>query len=313
MNDRFLISLGDDFLVKAEEDENGDKFLYLHASSEAKDSQNETILQKALQNSKDYFLREGVISYDHLYKSVDKDGRVKINPAYVIGEPVEVKFCEDDKKNTFVKAKMYLDAPNDKEKENFAAEAFRLAKSKSSRLRASVGGRILERDKNDPNIITRVIWDDLAITLKPVNKALNGVSVIPLEEFAKSFNFQKIDKAVAEDAEFEKAKEFGYDLNDKYDRVGWQELKKAMEATSAQTDTAYTGGRALVTGGTKGNRQGMMKELATNIVNGTIKSAKQVDDFFTSKGFEIDEDTKKQIYQKIAAFIKRLAKTRKTK
>lgn len=308
-NDRFLLTLNENFLIKAEENEAGDKFLFLHASCEAEDEQKEVVLQKALQESVDYFLREGVVSYDHLFKSVDDNGRVKINPEYVIGEPVDVKFTNKHDNSTFVKARIYYDEDNS---EALANSAYRLAKSKSSRLRASVGGRILERDKNNKNIIKRVLWDDIAITLKPVNKSLNGISVIPLEVFAKSFNgvlempdlqidFSKI--------EMEKAMSFGYDLTDRIDRLAWEQLKKALEATSQVTDTNFSGGRALQAGGLGSpHRKQIFRKLAKGIMNGIISNRNDVDDFLVDNNIQINNEIKTHFYSELIKMLKKYKK-----
>lgn len=291
MNDRFIIDTN--FLIKAEENEKGEKFVYFHASSEQKDSQEETVLQKALRESADYFLAEGVISYDHLHKSVNDDGRIEIRPEYIIGEPVDVKFSDDEYKNTFVKARLYV---SDDAKSSLANEIWRMAKSGSTRLRASVGGRILRRNANNSDIIEKVIWDDLCATVKPVNKSLSGVSVYPLEEFAKSFS------ATTNRRKY-KAEEYGYDLNNPIDRMCWESLNKALETTSTDTATAYTGGRALQTGGGDDTRKEeiseIMKSLVNDIKNGDIKSVEDI----KSKLGSFDDDIKISIMNKIKSYL----------
>lgn len=165
--DEFLAPIPD-VLLKAEE-ENGKRILYMEASNQSRDDQNETILQKALQDSVDYFMRRGVISWDHLHK-------LKGDPSYIIGEPLDVRFTEDGR--TLVKSELYS-------KNQIANGVWENAQSRARRLGSSVGGGILK--KSDQGYITRVIWDEVALSHKPVNSGTyETVSVIPYQEFMKA-------------------------------------------------------------------------------------------------------------------------------
>ena len=57
--------------VDGKTDENGNYFFEVEASNENVDLQDQIVLQNALMESKDEFLKGGVISYDHLHKRRD--------------------------------------------------------------------------------------------------------------------------------------------------------------------------------------------------------------------------------------------------
>jgi len=154
-------------LIKAE-DHGGKWVVYLQASNEGMDQDSEVILSKALQEAKDYYLSHGVISWDHLHKQ-------KGDPGFIIGEPTEVQFTKSNE--TLVKGWLYQKNP-------IAQKLWSNIESGATKLGASVGGGILSKSKGK---IERVIWDEVAITNKPVNAGTLGhVQVIPFMEFAKA-------------------------------------------------------------------------------------------------------------------------------
>ena len=77
----------------------GNYIFEVEASNENLDLQNQIVLQNALMESKDEFLKGGVISYDHLHKRRDEEGNVISDPSMVIGEPIDVIFDEESKNN----------------------------------------------------------------------------------------------------------------------------------------------------------------------------------------------------------------------
>lgn len=154
----------------------GDKedpsIIYIEASNETVDSQNDITVMKALEEETSNFLRKGVISWDHLHK-------IEKSPEYIIGEPLDVKFKKD---TTWVKAKMYKSV-------RYGKSVLDLLDSGSTRLGASIGGYIKKRKPLSKSIsaITKVIWDEIAITYKPVNDTtLGNVSLIPIGAFQKA-------------------------------------------------------------------------------------------------------------------------------
>ena len=169
-------------------DELGNYIFEVEASNENLDLQNQIVLQNALMESKDEFLKGGVISFDHLHRRKDKSGNVISDPSMVIGEPIDVFFDEDSKK-TIVKGKLY--ANNEK-----AKDIINLLKAGSTRVRASVGGilpQVVKNIKTGVEKITHVLWNDLALTTSPVNNTV-GSAV-----FAKSMSAAEFIEFLPED------------------------------------------------------------------------------------------------------------------
>lgn len=165
-----------DLLVKAVE-EGGKWVVYLEASNENLDQDNEITLSKALQEAADFYKTHGIISWDHGH-------RVHNDPAFIIGEPLDVAFSkrEDGKSNTLIKGVLY--------KENKRAQGvWENIQSGAQRLGSSVGGYILKKSKelDGSGKISKVYWDDTAITYKPVNDTTYGmVSSLSFPEFMKA-------------------------------------------------------------------------------------------------------------------------------
>lgn len=192
-------------------DDFGNYIFEVEASNENLDLQNQIVLQRALMESKDEFLKGGVISFDHLHKRRDEKGNIISDPSMVIGEPIDVYFDEENKK-TIVKGKLYSN--NDK-----AKDLIKMLKAGSTRVRASVGGifpQVVKNLKTGVEKITHVLWNDLALTTSPVNNTV-GSAV-----FAKSMT----------------AAEFVDYLP--------LELKKSLYAGYSTDSAAKTGGQALI-------------------------------------------------------------------
>ncbi len=190
--------------------------IFIEASNETPDCQDEMVLQKALIDEAESFMRKGVISWNHLHK-------VEKNPKYICGEPLDVAFPVKGKQRgtTLVKAKIY--PSND-----YGKTILKMAEDGSTRLGASVGGGILQKAnmyvdsmKKSIKAIVKVIWDEVAITHEPVNEGTLGrVSFMPFESFAKSFILD--------------------------DRHRAEELQKALSAGYGTDSSQFSGGRALV-------------------------------------------------------------------
>ena len=192
-------------------DENGNYFFEVEASNENIDLQDQIVLQNALMESKDEFLRGGVISYDHLHKTRDAAGNPISDPSMVIGEPVDVKF-DTKTRSTIVKGKLYK--TNEK-----ARELINMLKAGSTRVRASVGGifpKIVKDAKTGIEKVTHVLWNDLALTVSPVNNTV-GSAV-----FAKSLTSQEFVNSLP------------------------IEIKKSLYAGYGTDSASFNGGRALI-------------------------------------------------------------------
>lgn len=155
--------------------ENGDFIFIAEASNENMDLEEQRVLQQALLDSKDYFLTNGIISKDHLHqKTIEgKAGNEEIvfDEDFVIGEPIKV-FTKDGNK-TFVEGKLYKDNA-------YAKKFIDLLKNGSTRVKASVGGLmpILKENKNTgEKEIVKFLWNDLALTIAPVNPTVSPVAV----------------------------------------------------------------------------------------------------------------------------------------
>jgi len=167
----FFVGFDSATLVKAEE-QGSNWIVFLEASNESRDQEDDIIVMKALKDAADYYLSKGVISWDHQHK-------LQKSPEYIIGEPLDIAFTES--KSTLVKGKLY--------KENKRAQGlWENLLSKSSRFGASVGGYILKKSlEGGQKFIRKVIFDDVAVTHKPVNDTTLGhVQLVPFSAFAKS-------------------------------------------------------------------------------------------------------------------------------
>lgn len=154
-------------LIKGAE-EAGQWVVYLEASNELQDQDGETVDMAALKKAADYFRTRGVLSWDHKHKMLN-------DPGYIIGEPLDVRFSDDRK--TLVKGFLY-------KSNDIAQKVWKNIKSGTTRLGASIGGGILKKSENT---IKQVIWDETAITHKPVNdQTMGNVQIIPFTAFAKA-------------------------------------------------------------------------------------------------------------------------------
>lgn len=190
-----------DVLIKGVE-EDGRRMVYIEASNELEDQDGETVDMDALDKAKDYYLTHGVLSWDHKHKQKD-------DPLYIIGEPLDVKFTDDRK--TLVKGWLY-------EHNQKAQSLWDNIRSGAKRLGASIGGGVLQKAASK---IKRVIWDEVALTHKPINDAtLGSVSMIPYGAFAKALSYVEGNAPV-------------------------EEFIKALTAGSGVDAATFTGGRAL--------------------------------------------------------------------
>jgi hypothetical protein len=160
-----------------ETDAAGNYIVYAEASNENLDFQDQVVLQRALLDSKDYFLKNGVISWDHLHLKTN-------DPSYIIGEPLGV---EKRGGKTFVKAMLYK---GNKIVEDLVSKL----KNGSTVIKTSVGGKrpVVVQDfdtklRKPIEKIVSVLWDELAITFKPVNQTLSPVA-LSSSAFVKSLS-----------------------------------------------------------------------------------------------------------------------------
>ena len=231
-------------LVKGEE-ENGRWIVYLQASNEGLDQDEEVVMCKALKDAADYYLSHGILSYDHQHKRQN-------DPKFIVGEPLDIAF--NDKNETMIKGFLY--------KENEIAKSlWDNIRSGAKKLGASVGGGILKKAADVSNgikgKIIRVIWDETAITHKPVNDGTLGkVSIIPFAEFAKALMAGGgVDAAAFEGGRALTAESLQGVVSDISSSVPYEELRRLFDS------------------------------LFVSIRKGTVKSYNDVMEFILSRGY----------------------------
>lgn len=223
MDDRDLLASCPDFLsigsmLKATPRQEGTRrFIHFEASNEALDQQNEVVMQKALRDSADYFLRYGNIDIDHFTMVGAKVG-IPDYTTYEIGRPVDVKF---DGSRTMVKAEIYSGTgPAAMHANQFWSSLTEI--NPPARWYPSVGGSIMEKAiEIDPStkmrkaLIKKVRWSNIGVSKTPVNQTVPTVAVMGVETMAKSWG------------------------------AGGLDFAKALEASYATDATQMTGGAAL--------------------------------------------------------------------
>jgi hypothetical protein len=171
-------------------EEKGERFLFLEASNEDVDHQNEIVLQKALSESTPYFKQYGNIDISH-YTIIGPRLGIANHLEYEIGRPRDV--CVDGKK-TFVKAELYRGESAQAKNAGMVWDSLTKQKPPCPWY-PSVGGAVLAKSiKVDPKtnarvaVVEKVRWSNIALDRTPVNQTVREVSTIPLGVFAKSLN-----------------------------------------------------------------------------------------------------------------------------
>lgn len=191
------ISLGS-MLKATPSEEGGERILYIEASNEGVDHQNEVVLQKALAESAGYFLRHGNIDLSH-YTILGPKSGIPNFMEYEIGKPVDVSI---NGRQTFVKAQLYQGESPMAKNANMVWDSL-TRQSPPSRWYPSVGGSVLEKSvKLDPKtgdkiaVVSAVRWNNIALDRCPVNRTVPEVSTVPVGVFAKSLGGFVITKAL---------------------------------------------------------------------------------------------------------------------
>lgn len=199
-------------------EEAGERYVYIEASNETRDYQGERVLCKALEASRDYYLRYGNVDLDHLTLLGPTQG-VPDYHLYEIGQPVAVQI---DVPTTFIKAQLYRgDSSAARHAEEVWASMTR--QSPPARWYPSVGGAVLRKDPSvDPEtgqpeaIVSEVRWTNIGLSKTPVNLAVPTVATMPFGVFAKAWT-----------------------------PGGGFDMAKALTAGMATDSAAMTGGQAL--------------------------------------------------------------------
>lgn len=199
--------------------EGGVRFVYIEASNESLDQQNEVVASKALAESADYFKQFGNLDIDHFTQIGAKMG-IPDYESYEIGRPVEVKIREG---KTFVKGQIFAgNGPAAERANRFWSSLVDI--NPPARWYPSVGGAVLSKSVSiDPEtkakraIIEKVRWTNIGFSKTPVNAQVPTVSTVPMDALAKSWMGA------------------GFDLS------------KALEAGYGTDSATLTGGAALRT------------------------------------------------------------------
>lgn len=182
-----------EMMLKATPAQEGDqRFVYLEASREARDQQNDVVLAKALADSADHFMKFGNLDIDHKsMPSVAKMYGIERPELWEIGSPVDVRF---DGASTFVKALLYSGDTPLAENANMVWDSMTKL-NPPKRWYPSVGGKILAKSvKIDPDtgdkvgVVSNVRWNNVALSPHPVNQHVGGVATIPFGVLAKSWS-----------------------------------------------------------------------------------------------------------------------------
>ena len=200
-------------------EEAGRRFVYIEASNEALDIQNEVVLAKALKDSAEYYLQYGNIDLDHVTQ-IGAKSNIKNYHFYEIGRPLEVQI---DGTRTFVKGEIFSGEGDSVEKANMFWDSL-TKQTPAQRWYPSIGGSVLAKSEDfdasiqaKKTVVSEVRWSNIGFSKTPVNDSVAGVATVPIGALAKSFNG------------------FGFDIN------------KALEAGYGTDSANLTGGGALRT------------------------------------------------------------------
>jgi hypothetical protein len=187
-------------------EEKGERFIYLEASREGADQQNDIVLAKALEDSAPHFLKFGNIDIDHKsMPSIAAQYGITEPEAWEVGVPEEVRV---EGPSVFVKARLFKGDTQLASKANMVWESMTQL-SPPARWYASVGGATLARrdgvdhlTKSKVSYVTKVRWSNLAISRQPVNQHVSAASTIPFGILAKCWTPAGFDMAKALEASY---------------------------------------------------------------------------------------------------------------
>lgn len=175
-----------------ETDEHGNPVIIIEASNENLDYDGERVLRDALMGSKDYFLQNGVVSFDH--KHIPGRDKFDYDPdwnaeKYILGKPLDAWEGPNKKGVMTVFVKAALARSN-----SIAKEIIGKLRDGIGTVFASVGGRKVKKEARldtatyrDIPTIVGVDWDEIALTYKPVNQTLGNTELsYPPSVFVKS-------------------------------------------------------------------------------------------------------------------------------
>lgn len=195
------------FKAKAAVEEDGERVLFIEASREDLDQEDEIVLCRALKESADYFKTFGNVDLDHITQL--KPQNIKNPYLFEIGKPIDV--ISDENNVTLVKVQLYKGNGPSAELANYVWSS--LTQQEPPMVwYASVGGEITDTmqkklpDGKSCDVITGVRWNNLALSKTPCLTTLNPASLTPIGAFAKS----AVKKAIDTFSETDSAEIEGY-------------------------------------------------------------------------------------------------------
>lgn len=167
------------------------RYIYLEASSEGKDQQNEIVLAKALEESAEHYLKFGNVDIDHKsMRPVAERFGIADPESWEIGVPEAVRL---DGTKTFVKARLFDGDTPLANRSNMVWDSITKL-NPPKRWYPSVGGTPLAKSiKIDPQtgarigVVSKVRWTNIALTAEPVNQHVAGIATVPFGVLAKSW------------------------------------------------------------------------------------------------------------------------------
>lgn len=186
--------------LKATPQQEGDRrFIFLEASNEDVDRDNEVILQKALVKSADYYLRYGNIDLHH-YSLLGPSQGIRNFNDYEIGRPLEVKV---DGTRTFVKGELYRGESPQAKNADMVWDSI-TKQEPPMRWYPSIGGSVLHKSikvhpetKKRLAVVEGVRWNNIALDRCPVNKSVPTASTLPIGVFAKALGGVVFNKGLS--------------------------------------------------------------------------------------------------------------------
>lgn len=188
------IVIGLPCLIKAKK--SGDKrIVEVEASNEFADSEGDIILQKALLDSADYFIKSGNIDIDHLSELGHRLG-IPDPTSYVIGRPTEVKDLGEGRTGVIGEIRRSADGKVDTAKNKYDEFWESLQTSPPVTWLASIYGfpksdQVVDcrtgtcADGATRFLVKGIEWRSLAMTRNPINTSLKGhARIVSAKSFA---------------------------------------------------------------------------------------------------------------------------------
>lgn len=180
-------------VVKARKDTSGKRIVEVEASSEAVDSEGDVVLQKALLDSADSFIRSGNLDLDHISEIGHRIG-IPNPTSYIVGRPMEVTDLGNQR--TGVVGEIMRGTQLNPDANRFDAFWKSLESDPPVCWSASIYGFPTDIEdcttKSCPAGATRYVikaidWRSLAFTRNPINTSLRGYAKVVSAKAAIDF------------------------------------------------------------------------------------------------------------------------------